>query len=516
MKNIIEDTLNYLEVKHTKYFVNKLYNEHPHNEDMYGLKDMLKTFNIESVGIDIKDKEEKNMVFPSIYHVGKSFVLALNNNNQEVSLYSDGKISSTNINAFKRAWDGKTLAITSTENAGENNYHYNLGLEWITRLSWSSLLLIPLVLFLIFFLYNPTVSSLYNIPVYILEIIGCVLCLMLLQKKIKEDSKLGEEFCSMISEKGCDAVLSSNESTIFFLYSWSEIGLAYFMANMFILSILPQFLTGIVLVNYLAMTYGIWSVWYQATKVKKWCTLCLSVQLTIWLLSIYYTILLYNGLLAFTNIVVPTMVVAIIILLTIVTIHFVVKSRLDNNIISSTVQKLRMFQVDNDILKAKYTKEEKYTDTSIVSSVFFGNPHASYQITIVSNPYCPHCRDLHNKIEPLLRKEDLHIGVRYIFLSFDSEYDYASKIFIAAYQQMRKDDALNLYSSWFENLAISDESFAQKKRLYIDSEDVVHEYEHHKQWTSENQVHKTPYVLVNNHHMPSIYEIEDIEKMDEL
>lgn len=44
MANIIEDLLNYLKIRHTKYFVNKLFSEHPHNANMYGLKDMLRTY----------------------------------------------------------------------------------------------------------------------------------------------------------------------------------------------------------------------------------------------------------------------------------------------------------------------------------------------------------------------------------------------------------------------------------------------------------------------------------------
>ena len=92
MSNIIADLLDYLGVKHTNYFVNKLYHEHPHNEDMYGLKDMLRSYNIESVGVDIKDKDETNMYFPSIYHTADQFILALECNDKKVSYIMNGKL----------------------------------------------------------------------------------------------------------------------------------------------------------------------------------------------------------------------------------------------------------------------------------------------------------------------------------------------------------------------------------------------------------------------------------------
>ena len=61
--NIINDLLNYLEVKHTAYYVNKIIEEHPHSENMYGLGDILSNFGIDSVGVDLKDKEPSKLLF---------------------------------------------------------------------------------------------------------------------------------------------------------------------------------------------------------------------------------------------------------------------------------------------------------------------------------------------------------------------------------------------------------------------------------------------------------------------
>jgi hypothetical protein len=512
MANIIEELLNYLEVKHTKYFVNKLYNEHPHNRDMYGLKDMLSSYNIKSLGVDIKDKNETNMFFPSICHVNGGFVLALDCDNEKVSYLEEGKKKNLELSLFNNMWDGKSLVLTSIEQAREENYLYNLGLEWVNRLSTFCLVGIPFIIMLIMFLYHPVVS---NIPALLGSVVGCFLCTILLQKRMN-DKSIGDKFCSLISENGCDAVLSSNNSTIFYVYSWSEVGLAYFLAWIMILSFVPEFVLGLMLANYVAMAYGLWSIWYQASKVHKWCSLCISVQLVVWLLGIYYSVLLYSGLLVLSNIFLSSIVVSITILLTIVVIHFVVKSYLDNQVISSTVCRLRKFQVDNDVLKVKYLKESKCSDASDYSSVFWGDLNAMYQVTIISNPYCPHCRDYHKKIEPLLRKDNLHIGIRFIFISFGSQYDDACKLFIAAGKQLKKSDALDLYSAWFEMMPSRCDEFSQAKKFNIDSEDIAHEFELHEQWSKENDMNRTPVVLVNGYILPDIYEIEDINMMDEI
>lgn len=514
MGNIIDDLLYYLEVKHTNYFVNKLYNEHPHNKDMYGLKDMLNVYNIESVGVDIKDKDEANMVFPSIYHVENNFVIAIECHDEKISFLSGGKISETHIYSFKKAWDGKTLVITSTEHAKEENYLYNLGLEWVIRLSWLCLIFVPVIFIILSFLYNPIMNTYFNIPLLLLDVIGCTLCYLLLQKKIK-DSAFGERFCSMITEKGCDAVLSSERSMIFYIFSWSEIGLAYFLVNAVIISFVPQYLSGLILVNYIAMTYGIWSVWYQYKRIRKWCTLCLSVQLVIWIMGLYYS-LLYKDVLLFSKVITPLFVVTCSIVSFTVAVHYLIKSYHDTFIITSMLQKLKSFQVDNDVLKAKYMKEQEYTDASNISSIFWGDINALQQITIVLNPHCGHCKDTFKKIVPLLRKQNLRMGIRLIFLSFGSAYDDACKLLIAAYYKQDKEIAINFYSKWFDNISQDVDALAQSFNLDINYIDITREYENHKHWTKENKINKTPSILINSHLLPAAYKIEDLEKMDEI
>ncbi len=513
MANIIEDVLNYLEVKHTKYFVNKLFNEHPHNNNMYGLKDMLRAYNIESKGIDIQNKDEAQMCFPAICHVGNNFVIAVGGNGKEISLWANGRIVKREVETFRRAWDGKTLIITSTENAEEQHYRHNKNLEWVTKLSFCSLFVCPLILLSVLFFYNPVVA---NTPAFILYIVGCVLCYLLIHKNMKEDNNIGEAFCSMITEKGCDAVLESQGSTILYIYSWSEIGLAYFVTHLMIISIAPQFMSGLVLVNYIAMAYGIWSVWYQAVKIKKWCTLCLSVQFAIWILGIYYSLLLYNGILNLANVMVSLSVVVFSVILVTVITHYAIKSFHDDDIITSIQQKLKKFQVDNDVLVAKYIKEDKISDVTNKSSLFWGDLNAKHQITIVLNPHCGHCKKIYNKMESLLQKDNIQLGIRFVFLSFGAEFDETCKFLIAAYQQMEKKKALGVYSLWFNNSAQNIETLIQTSELTVNNDSVVQEYERHKQWTSANNIRRTPYILINGHVLPSLYKIEDLEMMDEI
>ena len=66
--NLLVTLLTLLGVKYTKSYAKKLFNEHPHKYDLYGLSKMLNLYKIDSVGIKIdnKLKDISNIVFRSV------------------------------------------------------------------------------------------------------------------------------------------------------------------------------------------------------------------------------------------------------------------------------------------------------------------------------------------------------------------------------------------------------------------------------------------------------------------
>ena len=76
-QNIFTTFLDLLNVKHTSEFSNRLFNEHPHKYNLFGLSKMLSDYGIRNAGTKISDKE--NDIFdvecPFIAHTGGDFVV---------------------------------------------------------------------------------------------------------------------------------------------------------------------------------------------------------------------------------------------------------------------------------------------------------------------------------------------------------------------------------------------------------------------------------------------------------
>lgn len=70
MSNILTSFLKTLHVKYTSNYAEKLYEEHPHKNNLYGLSKMLEEYGIANVGVRINDKNIHSLETPFIAHIG--------------------------------------------------------------------------------------------------------------------------------------------------------------------------------------------------------------------------------------------------------------------------------------------------------------------------------------------------------------------------------------------------------------------------------------------------------------
>ena len=110
---------------------------------------------------------------------------------------------------------------------------------------------------------------------FLLYVIGALTSLLLVQKQIYTHGQYADKICSLFKQKDCNNVLESDAAKVFGWISWSEIGLGYFLSNLLLMAACPALIPYLILINLLALTYTIWSVWYQYKVVKQWCMLCM-------------------------------------------------------------------------------------------------------------------------------------------------------------------------------------------------------------------------------------------------
>ena len=176
---------------------------------------------------------------------------------------------------FVKVWSGILLVAEPNASSKEPNYKKHLIYSFMQLLKkiWFIVLMLLIISFSIKLPSQISVGILA-----LLNLFGVYISSLLFVKQINKGSKIADRICTFLKQLDCNSVLNSDASKIA-TFSWSEIGLSYFVGNLIIILYFPRYLLLTVCLNAFSLPYTVWSIWYQFKKVHQWCTLCLIVQI---------------------------------------------------------------------------------------------------------------------------------------------------------------------------------------------------------------------------------------------
>lgn len=508
MKTILEKYLDSLEIDYTRHFVRSLYQEHPHKYNMFGLKKMLDIYGVKTIGVYVDNKDLSKLSYPCILHIHGDFVIGQTCDADTVTFHLHDKKTTLTHDSFRRMWTGNALVVQETTDAVEPDYKKHQRKEFI---SMAEAYCIPVMLILTVFV--GLVNNRENLCVcdmlrMILNSLGILVCIMLMEKQLYGESHYGDRVCSMFHHADCNTVLDGPKAKVFGI-SWSEIGLGYFVANMLLLSFFPISNGIVTMINWIAMLYGLWSINYQWRIAKSWCVLCIIVQILIWLMGII-TFISYLTI-PFNYNIVNNMFYCMFFIFCIMSIHLYGSARLTEKERVYSVQQYRALKADRDVAKTIIEKGNFYKTINRDSSIIFGNPKSRMCITILSNPHCNPCARMHERVERILETDKDKICIQYIFSSFNKELEISNRYLIYCYNKASNEqERRTLFSNWFAYQKYHYEEIIKKYSEYLYSECINDEMEHHARWMKRTGLIATPTILVNGYILPTNYSIEDI------
>lgn len=507
MKNILEQFLDAIEVPYTRLFAEKLYNEHPHRNNMYGLKKMLDVYGVKAFGIYVENKELSKLNYPCILHTHGDFVVGLDCDANTVTFLQHGKETTLTHEIFRQIWTGNVLVVQETTDAIEPDYKEHRHDELISMAKTyciPAMLAMAVIVGLISNWRNISISDTIRI---LLSCSGIFVCIMLMEKQLYGKSRYGDRVCSLFHHADCSSVLDGPMAKIFGI-SWSEIGLGYFIANIVLLSLFPASIGIVTIINWIAMLYGVWSVCYQWRIARSWCMLCVISQIIIWAMGFVSIIFCLTESYSFdyTSGLLSCMFFAICI----ITVHQYAIVHVTEKERVHAVQQYRALKANDDVANTLFEKSDYYETTLDDSSIIFGNPDAKMLVTILSNPHCNPCARMHKKVEKLLNVSGDTICVQYIFSSFNEALEDSSRYLIYCYISNHIDEALLKLASWYAKDKFDYGKITKSIKVYLHTEEIEKEMEKHRIWRNRTSIIATPTILVNGHILPKEYELEDL------
>ncbi|MDE7427173.1 MAG: vitamin K epoxide reductase family protein [Muribaculaceae bacterium] len=286
--SLIDDYLFALGVPHTAGYSEDRVANMPFRT-LFGFSKLLEEYGIHSEAYNLEDRNEITKITPPFLantSVGEVIVTAISPT--QISYISEGTPETVSLERFMTAWDGNVLLSFPDSDAAEPKYALHKRIEFfMTAKKW---VLSACALFLLVFLYIS--SGLYHYIsatlLILINLAGLYFTYLLVQKSLKIHNPAADHVCGILQVGGCDSILETDASKFFGLFGWSEVGFAYFSVSLITLLLLPDMLPWLALCNLCCLPFSFWSIWYQRFRAHKWCTLCVCVQATLWLLFFCY------------------------------------------------------------------------------------------------------------------------------------------------------------------------------------------------------------------------------------
>lgn len=259
---------------------------HPHHLSLLSITETLNHWKVDTAALRISPEELDEVATPFIAYLssGRKFITVAEVSAEYIYYFGDNKNKQQYPRKdFMQVWSGVVLLAEPTEESGEPGYKTNFLKEWVHNMK-IPVLLVVLLLTAMLKSYNvrtalPDTSATYFVFLLSCKLAGVIVSFLLLLHEYDGQNAFLKQICSVGKKVNCAAVLGSRFSKIGGGLSWSEAGLIYFFGGFLLLVFSgTAALPFTCWLNTLSLPYIIFSLSYQAFKIRQWCILCLIVQ----------------------------------------------------------------------------------------------------------------------------------------------------------------------------------------------------------------------------------------------
>lgn len=364
-----------------------------------------------------------------------------------------------------------------------------------------------LSLVLSFFLFStfPVEPLLLNFVPLFIKLAGVLITSFLLLKEFR--ANLGNRFCKIGVRVDCDAVLQSKSAFVFSWIKWTDIGFIYFTASFLGLLYNPSLVSLLSVASVLAVPYVFWSLYQQATQIRKWCTLCL-LTLAVLIIDFGFT-LIYEPSLSFTT---QHALEFLLVFVATSSVHLMIRytERLRKLF---TIQRISYERIKNtpDVFLSSLKRGEKIRTIDSHKNLVFGNEKPdALKVTAFLSLKCEHCVQSFHELTALI---DDHKEFAVHIIPVMTGKNMRELVFLmklhSTYVMEGEQDALQLLSDWYEGKLKSDdnintEQLNQEERLFLQVQ---------AQHVLQNRIADYPALFLQGYRVSQHYSLQDYGRL---
>jgi uncharacterized membrane protein len=493
--------------------------QHPAYPSLSSISDTLTDWQIENLAINSSIEQLKEIPYPAIAHLYKNsgHFVVLQKLEGDFLQYIDPEIGvvKESLQNFEKKWTGVVLLVQAKKKSGEENYQQKRREEIFQKVSLFTVCVLGMLLALL----PLSIIPLSLLSIYVLKIIGTVLCYFLLQKQFGSSNATIDVFCKMGSKSDCDSVINSPASTIFGVIHLSEIGFWYFIGGLLSMIIgtlaTDNSLVGpLSVLSAVVLPFSLFAVYYQGWVIKKWCPLCLAVMGVFWL-EFFMHFIIGNTL----SVTWKSLSIAFVgFSLPLIFWLSVRQQFLDSLKLPRVRRSLNRFLKSERVFQKLLEDQPEIEIGNFSNELQAGVSEAPITISIVSNPVCDPCAYAHSVVEGLLKQFDGKIKVVFRFAINPSDtksvsYDMLSHL-MALLRSASNDKPIEALSGWYlKNGKANVKKWKEEyPSLANHNQDAITKLiNEHSRWYAMAGIKSTPTILINGKVLPEEFSVADLK-----
>ncbi|MET3025214.1 vitamin K epoxide reductase family protein [Flavobacterium sp. UW10123] len=480
---------------------------HPDYPSLLSIADTLSFFNIENAVIRVEASNIKLLPNHFVAFLSKEMnkpqLYFFERKDNTFFYHKDKKTLAISESELESRWNGIVLLLEKPENVEVLKSNKNS--------VWLALQIFAFVLFMLgLYQFEINFSTKFFV---VFPIIGILFSVVALKDLFGAKSTLLNGFCNETASTSCTTVVDSTKWKIFEVVNFSDLSIVFFVSQFFglLVFLFSDDATDYFTIQKILLLASIpvlfLSVYYQKFVEKKWCPICIAIISIILLELSYLTV--------FQNIVFAVLTKSVLVF------GFIF---LFINLIWSALKKLLTKQKELKEYQLKAIRFERNYDifkNSLLAKgkiqlpqnhIILGNKESKTIITVISSPFCGHCKGAHKLMEAILEKHHNDLQIQVILkANIETESKDNKKLFrslMKIYEQNGEFDFIKALNNWFEIKKIL-EWFSLFPISTTAEFDGI--FTSLYKWCEENEYNFTPTIFVNGFEYPKTYNRESLE-----
>jgi protein-disulfide isomerase/uncharacterized membrane protein len=481
---------------------------HPNYPSLLAISDTLYFFNIDNVAARVRFTEIDNMP--------NRFITLLNENSGKSQLHfiekkgdsyfstKDKKTIEISKNTLKSRWENIVLLAEKSE------IEHTIKKE---KKQWKWFLYSLCSTFFIAAI-SSSGGNLQLHSFFIFPTIGILFSIMALKDLFGTENKFINNFCNISATTNCTTVVNSEKWKAFKLINFSDLSLLFFTSQflLFFTSTLSGDLIAFFSIHkiifLISLPIILASLHYQRNVEKKWCPICLAI-IGVLLLEMIYLVSFQRKTFIISH---KSLINFGLVSSTVILIWSALKKTLTQQKELKEFQFkanrfLRNYEVFKNTLLAKKRIELPH------SPLILGNRESKTQITIITNPFCRYCKEVHEILDKILDKHYDSVQVKIIIKTdIETQSVENKKVFrslMSIYLKNGETQFRVALNHWFQVTNL--DNWIQLFQKEVDTEKVEAIYNSQNDWCIENNFNYTPAIFINGYEYPEVYERANLE-----